>query len=228
MGFRLPPRSLWKVGGEVDVGDRRPKIAATQGERDVADRADVLRDVVAGGAVTAGGCVFQGAIFVKKGHGHAIDFWLQGYGDFLTAQVFLEAFVKGDELGFGSVRVFQLEHIVDAEHRDGVLDLGETVERFRADALGGRVGIGEGGVAFFEVFEFAEELVVFGVGDFRLGIGVVEPVVVVDELPQLRDARIGRGEVGEKIQLVGHGRKLQTSRPKLQGRVAMTWRSIGV
>lgn len=103
-------------------------------------------------------------------------------------------------------KLCQLEHIVDTEHRDGVLDLGETFQGFCADALGGRVGVGEGRVAFLEIFEFAEELVVFRIGDFWFGVVVIESVVVVDEPPQLRHARFWRGKVGEKIQLVGHGK----------------------
>ena len=47
---------------------------------------------------------------------------------------------------------------------------------------------------FFEILEFAKEAVVVAVGDFRLGLGVVEVVVVLDERPEFRDALFGRGE----------------------------------
>jgi len=49
-------------------------------------------------------------------------------------------------------------------------------------------------VAFFEIFEFAEEFVVFGVGDFRLGICVIEEVVVVYEMAKFRDAPLLGGK----------------------------------
>ena len=63
------------------------------------------------------------------------------------------------------------------------------------------------GVLFLKILQFAEDLVVFGVGDFRFGLGVIELVVVVDEPPELRDALFGRGKVGEEIQfLLGHGK----------------------
>ncbi len=179
-----------------------------------------MGDVVAGGAVAAGGGVFEGAVFVIQGDGDAIDFGFEGDGDVLATEVFLEACVESDEFGFWGYGVFEFEDVIDAEHRDGVGDLGEAFERFGADALGGGVGIGEVRVFFFEVFEFAEEFVVIGVGDFGLCLGVVEVVVVVDELAQFCDAFFGRGGEGEEVWLVGHtGEKPQTLNFKFQGRV---------
>jgi hypothetical protein len=100
-----------------------------------------------------------------------------------------------------------------------VVDLGEAFEGFGSDSQGGGVGIGEIRVLLFEVLEFAEKAVVVCVGDFRLCLGVVEVVVVVDELPEFRDALFGHGEGGEEVGL-GHGMgKLQTSNLKFQGRL---------
>ena len=180
-------------------GSRRPPLLGLEGERDVADGADVLGDIVAGGAVAAGGGVFQGAVLVEKGNGHAIDLGFQRYVDILSAEVFPEALVESDQLGLRGVRVFQLEHIIDAEHGDGVGDLGEAFEGLGADALGGGVGIGELGVSFLQILEFAEQLVVIRIGDFRFGVSVIEAVVVVDELAQFRDALLWRRDVGKKI-----------------------------
>lgn len=126
-----------RIGGWVEVYFGVREYRAIQREGDVADGADVLGDVVAGGAVAAGGGVFEGAIFVEEGDGDAVDFWLHGDGNVLAAEVFLEALVEGDELGFGELGVFELEDVVDAEHGDRVGDLGEAIEGFRADAVGG-------------------------------------------------------------------------------------------
>ena len=151
-----------------------------------------MGDVIAGGSVAAGGGVFQGAVFVEKGYGDAVDLGFEGDGDVFAAEVFLEALVEGDQLGLRNFSVLEFEHIVDAEHGDGVFDLGKAFEGLRADALGGGVGIGQLRVLFFEILEFAEELVVIAVADFRLSLRIVEPVVVVDEPTQFRDARFGR------------------------------------
>ena len=95
----------------------------------------------------------------------------------------------------------------------------ESFEGFAADALGRGVGVGEVGVGFFEVFEFAEEDVVFGVGDFGLGLGVVEPVVAVEFLGEEGDASGGvvRG-LGEEVFHGGiMGKKSEVGSRKLGG-----------
>jgi hypothetical protein len=56
-----------------------------------------------------------------------------------------------------------------------VIDFDEAFAGFAADALGGGVRSEEIGVIFLELGEFAEESVVFGVGDF----GLVEDVVLM-------------------------------------------------
>ncbi len=77
--------------------------------------------------------------------------------------------------------------------------MGEACERSGADALGGRVGIGEAWVGFFKILEFAEEFVVVGIGNFRFGLGVVEVVVVIEELAKLGGAVLRRGKAGEEV-----------------------------
>ena len=93
-----------------------------------------------------------------------------------------------------------LEDVVDGEHGDEVLALLEAFEGGAADALGGGVGVGEVGVGLFEVLEFAEEAVVFGVGDFGLGLVVVEAVVTLEFLAEGGDAGGGvGGRLGEEV-----------------------------
>ena len=129
-------------------------------------------------AVAAGGGVGEFAVAVEQGNGDAVDLGFDGDGDVLAFEVFLEALIEIDEflLGAGGSGFFhglgtELEDVVDAEHRDGVADLLEALDGRAADALGGGVRVVEFGVLVFEVFEFAEELVVLGVGDFGSGLG---------------------------------------------------------
>jgi hypothetical protein len=186
-------------------------------EGDGADGSDVVGDVVAGGSVAAGGGVFEFAVAVEEGDGDAVDFGFYGDGDVGAAEVFAEAFVEGDEVVLGAGGVLggdgfggELEDVVDAEHGDGVGDFLEAVDGFAADAEGGGVGVVELGVLFFEGFEFAEEGVVFGVGDFGCGLGVVEAVVAIEFGAEVADSgfrgRCGfRGGEGKQVVVIGHG-----------------------
>ena len=72
-------------------------------------------------------------------------------------------------------------------------DLRKALERLGSDALGGGIRIGHLGMCLFEILEFAEELVVISVGNFGFGLGVVEMVVVANEMPELRDPLFGGG-----------------------------------
>lgn len=188
--------------GHEDFASDFEELGSPVGElkRDAVDGADVVGDVVACLAVAAGGGVIEGAISVDERDRDAIDLGFDGDGDIFAAEVFLEALVERDEFGVGNVVVFwvELEDVVDGKHRDEVGDLLEAFDGIPADALGGGVGVGELGVFFFEFLEFAEDFVVFGVGDFRGGVGVVEPVVVLEVLTELGDA-VFRAGLGEKV-----------------------------
>ena len=98
-----------------------------------------MGDVVASGAVAAGGGVFEISVFVVERNRDTIDFGFEGDGDIFSSEIFLEATVKGNEFGFWGFRIFEFEDIIDAEHSDGMCDLGESFEGFGTDALGGRV-----------------------------------------------------------------------------------------
>jgi hypothetical protein len=59
----------------------------------------------------------------------------------------------------------------------------ESFERFAWDALGGGVGRAQIRVRVFQVDEFAEECVVFAIGDLRRGLLVIETIVARDFAP---------------------------------------------
>src|SRR3989304_1019044 len=54
-------------------------IGGAQPHRDAADRAEVLGDVLAAGAVAAGGSLGEAAALVDQGHGEAVDLGLDDH-----------------------------------------------------------------------------------------------------------------------------------------------------
>ena len=178
------------------------RLMEFQLQRDAPDGADVVGHVVAGLAVAAGGGVGEFSVPIEQGNGDAVDLGLDGDGDVLALEVFLEALIEIDEflLGTGGSGFFhglgaELEDVVDAEHGDGVLDLLEALDGRAADALGDGVRVAELGVLGFEGFELAVEAVELGVGDFGISL-VVELVVALAARPGARasgPAGWGRG-----------------------------------
>jgi len=78
--------------------------------------------------------------------------------------------------------------VVQREHGDLVLDGGEGLHRLARNTLGRAVGRDQVGVPGLEILELSHETIVLGVGNLGLGQDVIEVVVAVDELPELRDA----------------------------------------
>ena len=74
-------------------------------------------------------------------------------------------------------------------------DLGEERRRRAADGLDGRVGSGQLGPGGLEGAELGHEGVELGVGDLRIVVDEVTPIVVVDLAPQLLGPRCGRSGV---------------------------------
>jgi hypothetical protein len=69
-----------------------------------------------------------------------------------------------------------------------VADLLEAFERFARHALGGGVGRAQIRMRIFQIAQFAQERVVFPVGDLRCGFLVVKPVMVRDLAPEFTGA----------------------------------------
>ena len=74
--------------------------------------------------------------------------------------------------------------VVQAHHRDEVLARLELAQRLAADALAGRIRRDEIGKLFLQVQQLAVKFVVVAVGNHRLGLDVVEVVVLADFLDQ--------------------------------------------
>jgi hypothetical protein len=138
---------------------------------DGADGAGLGGDVVAALAVAAGGGESQDAFFVAEGGGDAVDFGLEDVLGLLAVEIFLHALIEGAHFGF-------VVGVVDAHHRDGVLDGGETFDGLAADALGGGGWGIELGVGGFEFDQLLHELVELNVGDFGAAL-IVEIVMAI-------------------------------------------------
>jgi hypothetical protein len=83
-----------------------------------------------------------------------------------------------------------------------VAHLGKLIERLAADALGGRIGGDEFGMFGFERLQFAEQPVVFRIGNRRLVENVVGVVVALDFAAQRgrRAPDFGQTPSGEQTQ----------------------------
>jgi hypothetical protein len=155
-------------------------LRLVEAERQAADGAEVGADVLADGAVAAGGAVVEAAIAVGDGDGEAVDFRLGHVRDPCAFRPSADAFGPGRELGLGV-------DVAEGVHGAGVGDLGEAGGWGGADALGGGLGGDELGVGRFEFAQLAHQRVPLRVG----GGGLVEHEVVVieavDRVPELVD-----------------------------------------
>ena len=78
--------------------------------------------------------------------------------------------------------------VVEAEHRDDVLDGREAVGGLAGDALGRRIGGDEIGILGLEPLELVQQPVELLVRDLRRAVDVVALLVVADLLAELTDA----------------------------------------
>ena len=149
-----------------------------QPQRDAPDRAKVGGHVLAHGPVPAGCASCQHAVLVGEGDRQPVELELAHHAERLAVDEGLCAAVPRHELLF-------VEGVAQAEHRPEVDGLGESGDRLRADALGGRVRRHEIGVPLLDGPQLIEERVELGVAYLGRVEGVVAVVVVVDAGPEL-------------------------------------------
>ncbi|MEY4027187.1 MAG: hypothetical protein RLZZ329_907 [Pseudomonadota bacterium] len=156
-----------------------------QTQRNLPDGADVGGDLFAGFTVAPSGRLHQHPVFVAQAHGQTIKFQLthiaHGWIGFAQAQLFADARVKclrttGFRVGFGA----------NAEHGHAVRDLRKGIQNLAAHTLGGRIGRQQLGMGRLQRLQFAEQPVVFGIGDFRRIERVISVCMLVQYRPQLR------------------------------------------
>ena len=155
-------------------------IIAAQLQRNGLDGADVCRNVFAHLAIAAGEGLGQPTVLVAQTDGDAIVLELHDVLNGLIDAFFDAVFPVGN-LVF-AVRVRQ------RQHRVAVGYFFEFLGEIAPYPLGGRVGVGQFGMCFFEVFEFAQQRIELLIADGGLTEHVVPVVVVVQLLGKGVDA----------------------------------------
>ncbi len=195
-GFRTPLVERGEVfEGHVDLAShlhQRRRVVDPQ--RDGADRAQIVRDVLADLAVAAGGTALEHAVAVEQADRQAVDLRLHdiveaGLLDALSGQVVAHPLDPGAQL-------LGRAYVAEREHRLEVLDLFELAHRFAADPLGGRVGAQQGRVIALEGPQLVEQAIVGVVADLRVVEDVVAVRVVAELLAQLGRPLDGLGRRG--------------------------------
>ena len=191
-----------------DGGSRE---GASQYHRNRPDRPEVRRDVLAYSPVAPRRASDEAAALVEERDSEAVDLRL--------AHVRKGGARKGaadPRLEFA--QLFGRGRVVEGEHGVVVLDRLEDVGRRPGHALRGAVRGDEIGEARLELAELAHQRVVFGVGDFGPGLDVVEVVVVMDLLAQLRDPLRGVGPRHARSITFSAGRLRRRRETKAWGR----------
>jgi hypothetical protein len=154
---------------------------ALQAQGHGGDGAHIDADVLARGAVAAGGAAHQRAILVEQAYRQAIELRLRRVLHLLDLQPLAHAAVKVGQL-------LVAEGIVQGQHGQFMLHGAEGLEGFGTDPLGGGIG-GDGvGMARLQLLQFAQQAVIFGIADLGTVEDVIEIVVTVQLGTQLIDA----------------------------------------
>ncbi len=174
-------------------------IAALQFLRHVLERADIGGDVLALGAVAAGGGGDEFALLVTQRHRKPVDLRLGAEVDLVVVGKLEEAADAADEVE----HVLLGKGVVERQHRHRVPDLPEFPRRRRADLLRRRFAADELRKSGLDGVEALAQRVVFGVRNFRRVFLVVSLVVALDleRQPFVLDLGLGLGEIGD----VGEG-----------------------
>ena len=175
----------------ADVGH----IAALQFLRHVLERADIGGDVLALGAVAAGGGGDEFAALVAQRHREPVDLRLGGEIDLVVIGKLQKAPDAADEIE----HVFFGKRVVERQHRHRMADFLESPRRRRADLLRRRVARDEFGKSRLDGVEALAQRIVFGVGDLRRVVLIIGLVVPLDleRQPLVLDLGLGLGEGGE-------------------------------
>ena len=185
----------------LEVGDRQVDLAAhfdqlrrlLDPQRDRADRAQVLGDVLADPAVAAGGAAGEHTVLVGERDRQPVDLRLGRVAELRGADVEPLQVVADPRLP--GPQLLLVAGVGEREHRLGVLDPLEAVERRGADPLGGRVGGAQLGVLGLDRPQLVEQRVVLVVADLGIVEDVVAAVVVLEPAAQLGRPRSGSARV---------------------------------
>ncbi len=191
---------------EVDLAADLHQVrdaVALQAVRDLGDRADVGRDVLARTAVTAGRGAGQPALLVRQVDREAVD--LQLAQEVVAGALRVAAQLRRDPLGPGR-QLLVVEGVVQREHPLAVRDLGELGLVLPGDLLRGRVRGAQLGVLLLQRLQGPQQLVELRVADDGGVPHVIAEAVLLDLLgqmgmlfPRLRGHRVPR-----RVLFAGH------------------------
>ena len=182
---RSPPFGLALVeplkGGAAHIDlaahlERIGEAACLDRLGDVADGADIGRDVLALIAVAAGRALNEAPLLVAERDGQAVDLGLGGEGQLCVRIEPEEAADALDEVA----HAFVVEHVAERQHGHAVDDLAEGLDRRRAHFQRRAVVADETRKARLDGVVAGTQGVVLGVRDLRLVLPVVECVVMGD------------------------------------------------
>ncbi len=159
-----------------------PRRLALEAQRYAADGADVLRHVLPYLAVAARRGARQDSILVEQAERGAVELGFRGVLDrrALRAQFAQHACVK-----VCSPAVLGIGLRADRQHRHLVPNRLQPFQRRAADAQGRGIGRAQLGELLFEFYQFLKQPVVLGIGDFRIVLLVIHPVVMLEQPAKL-------------------------------------------
>ena len=151
-------------------------VLAFELKRHFLQRVDVGGDVLALGAVAAGGGGDERAVFVTQRHRQPVDLRLGAEGDFFVLGELEKAADAGDEID----DILLGKRIVERQHRHRVAHLLEAAGGRRADFQRQRLQRPQVGEARLDGRVALAQRVVLGVGYARPVLLVIAPVVLGD------------------------------------------------
>ena len=159
-----------------------------QRQRNLANGADIVGDVLAHLAITTRGGLHQQAVFIAQIHGQTVELGLgyifDGGCRCVQAQLLAHALVESD-----GASGFVVGLGLDAEHGHGVAHRRQAIKHRANHTLGGRVGRHQFRVGTLQRFQLLIQAVVLPVGH----AGGIEHIVFMRPLMQLGTQGCGLG-----------------------------------
>ena len=152
---------------------------AVELERQVSQRAEVFRHVLAGDPVAARGAAHEHTVFILERHGQTVDLRLD--------RVIMRLRERGVHARAKRAQLIEREHVLQALERHLMVYLREGVERVAADVLRRRIGRGVLRVRLLELLQSAQERVIFKVADLGRVLHIVEKVCMLQPAAQRQD-----------------------------------------
>jgi hypothetical protein len=168
--------------------DQRRRVRDPQRHR--ADRPQVLGHLLADPPVAAGRSAHQHAVLISEGDRQPVDLRLGRVAELRGGDV--EALEMVREAVLPGAQLLLVAGVAEREHLLDVLDSLEALQRRRPHPLRGRVGRAQLRVLGLQIAQLVQQRVVLVVADLRVVEYVVEAVVALQLLPQLRGTLLGR------------------------------------